>query len=135
LLELSEKALELLGLVEQSSARAGGELHMKFARTYADKLRENGYAVIFPPQCGRGEQPDMVVFKRASDGWEEIAIEIETRADHPEQVLRNYEKNVHAGRRVVFVVPDERVADRIRRILGGIDDYTIEILGVIEKRE
>ena len=135
IVELSEKALELLGLAEQGSARAGGELHMKLARAYAEKLRKNGCAVIFLPQLGKEEQPDMIAFRRATDGWEEIAVEVETRADHPEQVLRNYKKNVHAGRRVVFVVPNEKVAKRIRRILKVKNDYTIEILGVIEKRE
>jgi len=133
--ELSEKALDLLGLVEQSSARAGGELHMKLARAYAEKLRKNGCAVIFPSQLGKEEQPDMIAFRRAADGWEEIAVEVEVRTDHPEQVLRNYKKNVHAGRRVVFVVPEEKIAERIRRILKGKNDYTIEILEVIEKRE
>jgi len=90
----------------------------------AEKPRKNGYAVIFPPQLGRAEH-----------GWEEISIEVETRADHAEQVLRNYEKNVRAGRKVVFVVPSESIAERVKRILEGKNDYTIEIIEAEEKRE
>ncbi len=127
MVELSEKALELLGLAEQSSARAGGELHMKLARAYAERLRRDGWAVVFPPQRGKEEQLDMIAFRRAADGWEEIAVEVETRADHPGQVLRNYEKNVHAGRRVVFVVPTDSVAERVKKILGD-GDFGIEIV-------
>ena len=45
----------------------------------------------------REEQPDMIAFRRTDNGWRKTAIEVEVRADHPEQVLRNYEKNVKKG--------------------------------------
>ncbi|WP_148212093.1 type IV secretory system conjugative DNA transfer family protein [Ferroglobus placidus] len=123
--ELSEKAVELLDL-RHTSRRAGGELHSKLAKICAERLRKDGCAVIFPPQAGREEQPDMIAYKRSPDGWEEIAVEIETRADHPEQVMRNYKKNIRKGRKVIFVVPDERIAERVRKILGD-RDYTVEV--------
>ena len=59
--------------------------------------------------------------------WEEIAVEIETRADHPEQVMRNYEKNIRKGRKVIFAVPDERVAEKVSKILWD-GDYTVFVL-------
>jgi len=72
-------------------------LHTKLARAYAEMLRAQGCTVIFPPQRGREEQPDMIAFRRTDNGWRKTAIEVEVRADHPEQVLRNYEKNVKKG--------------------------------------
>lgn len=125
--ELAEKAIDLLD-PQQHGPRSGGELHLKLARIYARKLRKDGYAVIFPPQTGREEQPDMIAYRRSDDGWEEIAVEVETRADHPQQVLKNLEKNLKAGRKVVFVVPDGKVAERVKSILCDERDYRIEVL-------
>jgi hypothetical protein len=54
----------------------------------------------------------------------DIAVEIETRADHPEQLRRNYEKNLAYGR-VIFLVPSDEVGARVKRILGEIEVYKI----------
>jgi len=59
-------------------------------------------------------------------------VEVEVSADHAEQVRRNYEKNVSAGREVVFVVSDERVAERVRRIFGDEHEYRIEVIRLDE---
>ncbi len=75
-------------------------------------------------QSGKEEQPDLIAFRKN----EEMAVEVETFADHPEQVLRNYEKNVKRGRKVVFVVPDESVGRRIRKILGERKNYEVEVI-------
>ena len=40
--------------------------------------------------------------------------------------MRNYEKNIRKGRKIIFVVPDERVAKRIGKILGD-RDYRVEV--------
>lgn len=52
IIELTEKGWGLCR-GEPGTARAGGELHLRLARAYADMLRAQGYAVIFPPQRGR----------------------------------------------------------------------------------
>ncbi|WP_456330740.1 type IV secretion system DNA-binding domain-containing protein [Archaeoglobus sp.] len=125
--ELSEKGQELC-LGDDATARAGGELHARLAEAYAEMLRAQGRAVIFPPQRGREEAPDMIAFTRSEDGWRKIAVEVEVRADHPEQVRRNYEKNVKRGLEVIFVVPDDRIAERVRKIIGEKQGYRIEII-------
>jgi len=102
-------------------------MHLELARAYADMLRARGWTVIFPPQRGRASAADMIAFKRAEDGWKRIAVEVEVSADHAEQVRRNYEKNIRKGVEVVFVVPDERVAERVRRILGK-ENYKAKII-------
>lgn len=127
--ELSENGQGLC-CGEHGTARAGGELHTGLARVYAEMLRTQGWAVIFPPQRGREEAADLIAFKRTEDGWRKVAVEVEVRADHPEQVRRNYEKNVRKGMDVVFVVPDERVAERVRRILGDERPCKIEVVNL-----
>ncbi len=131
IIELSEKGWGLC-CGEPGAARAGGELHLRLARAYADMLRAQGWAVIFPPQRGRESAADMIAFKRAEDGWKRIAVEVEVSADHPEQVRRNYEKNIRKGVEVVFVVPDERVAERVRKVLGDEHEYEIEVIRLDE---
>ena len=61
---------------------------------------------MFPHQRGGKEQPDIIAYKRAGNKWIETGVEIEVRADHPDQVLRNYEKNIRMTREVIFVVPE-----------------------------
>jgi hypothetical protein len=63
------------------------------------------------------EQPDLIALK---DG-KEFAVEVETDASHPEQVMKNYEKNVKAGREVIFVEPDEKIKQRVENILKGVN--------------
>ena len=50
----------------------------------------------------------------------EIAVEIETSANHPEQIIKNYEKNIKLGRFVVFVVPDEEVENKVKECLKNV---------------
>lgn len=74
----------------------------------------------------------MTAFKRTEEGWRKIAVEVEVSADHPRQVRRNYEKNIRRGMDVVFIVPDEKVAEKVRRILGDESACGIEIVKLDE---
>lgn len=82
---------------------------------------------MFPHQGGGKERPDIIAYRRVSDKWIEIGVEIEVRADHPNQVLRNYEKNIRIGRDVIFVIPDDKIAERVKRILGDREKYRVII--------
>lgn len=131
-LELTEKGMEKLGvgIGLGRSVRAGGELHRAMIMKLAEHLRRQGYFVVHKEQGGPENQPDITAFERTEGGdWgREIAIEVETRAQHPDQVWRNFEKNINSGREVVFVVPDEKIKRRIENILGKYSQYTsIEI--------
>ena len=59
-----------------------------------------------PPSVESGERP--------------TAFEVEVRAQHPEQIRRNYWKNARKNRQVVFVVPYEGVRKRVEQILKEI---------------
>ncbi len=116
IVDLTGTAKEKLGYGLGSSTKAGGDLHRALILGYAKTLEERGYMVISQEQKGSEEQPDLIAKARDSD--KEIAIEVETDASHPEQVIRNYEKNIKAGREVIFVVPDEKIEKRVLNILG-----------------
>ncbi|RJS84177.1 ATP-binding protein [Methanophagales archaeon] len=117
---LTEKGLKAIGIgvTAGSSSKAGGELHRALLFRVKEWLEEQGYTVEIPEQGGSKEQPDMIA--KPGDGGREIAVEIETSANHPEQIRRNYEKNIKLGRFVVFVVPDEEVEYRVKKYLGKI---------------
>ena len=119
LTRLTGKGLEAIGIgvTAGSSARAGGELHRALLFRAKEWLEEQGYTVEIPEQGGRREQPDMIAYPPT--GGREIAVEVETSADHPEQVRRNYEKNARQGRFVVFIVPDGEVERKVREYLGN----------------
>ncbi len=116
LTKLTEKGLREIGLgiSSGSSAKAGGELHRALLFRAKDWLEGQGYNVEIPEQVGREEQPDMIAEK---DG-RELAIEVETSANHPEQIKKNYEKNVKERRFVVFVVPDKNLRNKLDQILN-----------------
>lgn len=116
IVDLTETAKEKLGYGLGSSAKAGGDLHRALILRYAKLLEEKGYMVISQEQKGSEEQPDLIAIER--DSGKEIGIEAETDASHPEQVTKNYEKNIKAGREVIFVVPDEKIGKRVSNILG-----------------
>ena len=92
-------------------------------------LDKQGYNTVIFEQGGRIEQPDMIA--KPEDGGREIAIEVETSANHPEQIIRNYKKNVKQGRFVIFVVPDEETKYNVEEGLSnvGIKTFSIYILG------
>lgn len=116
---LTEKGQRALGIGISlgSGARIGGELHRSLILKIAARLRGEGYRVEFPKQ--EGEQPDLIAWPREGEDWgKPIAFEIETRGQHPEQVRKNFLKNVQQGRHVVFVVPDEGVKGRVLNALG-----------------
>ena len=79
-------------------------------------MDNQGYNTIIPKQGGREKQPDLI----AQKGEKDIAIEVETSANHPEQIIKNYKKNTKIGRFVIFIVPDEEVKRIIRNILKDI---------------
>jgi len=63
----------------------------------------------------------MLAYSEVSgDLGREIAVEVETSANHPEQVVRNYQKNARLGRFVVFVVPDEEVENKVKECLKNV---------------
>ena len=47
-------------------------------------------------------------------------LKVETSANHPEQMRRNYEKNVRQGRFVVFVVSDDGAENRVKDSLKNV---------------
>jgi hypothetical protein len=130
LVRLTKRGLETLaiGVSAGSSQKAGGELHRAMMMKLLERLREDRYYVVVPEQAGREQQPDLVAYPKEDNRWgDPIAIEIETRGQHPVQVRRNYDKNVEKGYRVVFVVPDKTVARRVKNTLSVKDAeiYTI----------
>lgn len=118
LTELTEKGLQSIGVgvSSGSSAKAGGEMHRALLFKAKDWLDGQGYNTVILEQGGKMEQPDMIAKK---DG-REIAIEIETSANHPEQIVKNYEKNAKLGRFVIFVVPDNEIENKIKKILENV---------------
>lgn len=71
IVELTEKAEEVLGYRKSKSKSDGGEIHEKLALSFAEKLRRQGYIIIvFPHQGGGGkEKPDIIAYKRVGDKW------------------------------------------------------------------
>jgi DNA-binding PadR family transcriptional regulator len=125
--ELTEKGLQTLGIGVGlgASTKAGGELHRAMILELKERLSKQGYYIEHEEQAGTEYQPDLIARERTPEGrWgREIAIEVETDAKHPEQVRRNFEKNLLAGREIVFVVPSERVKKRVESILGEDAEY------------
>jgi hypothetical protein len=96
LTKLTEKGLKTIGVgvTSGSSSKAGGELHRALLFRAKDWLEGQDYYVKIPEQGGRAEQPDMLAYSNVSDGLgREIAVEVETSANHPEQIVKNYKKN------------------------------------------
>jgi hypothetical protein len=121
LVRLTTKGLTAIGrnITPGSSQKAGGELHRAMMMKVVAYFREKGYYVKIPVQAGRVAQPDVLAYPREGHRWgNPIVLEIETRGQHPDQVVKNYDKNIKAGYRVVFVVPNHAIAQRIRSILG-----------------
>lgn len=123
LTELTEKGLHAIGVgvTSGSSTKAGGELHRALLFKAKEWLEGQGYGTEIPDQGGRGEQPDMLAYPK--DGGREIAVEIETSANHPEQIVKNYEKNAKLGRFVIFVVPDEEVENKVKNFLEKVGKH------------
>lgn len=118
LTELTEKGLKEIGIgvSSGSSSKAGGELHRALLFKAKEWLDKQGYNTVIPEQGGREKQPDLI----AQKGEMEIAVEVETSANHPEQIVKNYEKNARLGRFVVFVVPDKEVENKVKDCLKNI---------------
>ncbi len=121
LTKLTEKGKKTIGIgvSSGSSSKAGGELHRALLFKAKEWLENQGYYVKIPEQGGRIEQPDMLAYPKGEFS-REIAVEIETSANHPEQIKRNYEKNIRLGRFVVFVVPDDEVEIKVKSILRNV---------------
>jgi hypothetical protein len=119
--KLTKKGLETLGIGVSpgKSQKAGGELHRAIMMKLVEKLRQEGYYVILPKQTGKEEQPDLIAYPREDNNWgNPMAIEIETRGQHPDQIIKNYEKNVRRGYRVVFIALNKEAASRVKNALG-----------------
>lgn len=136
LVRLTKKGMEALavGVSPGSSQKAGGELHRALMMKLVERLREEGYYVVIPEQAGREEQPDIVAYPKEGNQWgNPIALEVETRGQHPSQVRRNYEKNIKKGYRVIFIVPDETVKNRVMNILGVKEAEIYTLAEIIQK--
>ena len=123
LTKLTEKGLKTIGVgvTSGSSSKAGGEFHRALLFRAKDWLEGQNFYVKIPEQSGRAEQPDMLAYSKVSgDLGKEIAVEVETSANHPEQIVKNYKKNARLGRFVVFVVPDKEVEKRVRECLKNV---------------
>jgi DNA-binding PadR family transcriptional regulator len=114
--KLAAKGREAIG---KFLGRKGSLLHRRLGEETARHYESLGYGVEIPVQGGRKEQPDLI----ARGFGETIAVEVETSAEHTEQIRRNYEKNAGKYDRVVFVVPNEEVGWRIKKILGDVEVY------------
>jgi len=114
-IKLTKKGREAIG---KFLGREGSITHRMLVNKIAKKLEELGWKVEIPRQGGRREQPDLI----ARSERETIAIEVETSAEHPDQIRRNYMKN-RGYDRVIFIVPNERVGEKIKRILGEVEVY------------
>ena len=120
LTKLTEKGKKNIGIGVSSGAgaKAGGELHRAMLFKAKEWLEGQGYRIKIPLQGGPGEQPDLLV--KTKDGGREIAVEIETLANHPEQVIRNYEKNAKLRRFVIFIVPEKEVENKVKECLKKV---------------
>ncbi|MFW6122074.1 MAG: type IV secretion system DNA-binding domain-containing protein [Petrotogales bacterium] len=116
LTHLTEKGKKAIGIgvSSGSSAKAGGELHRALLFKAKEWLERQSYQTRIPEQAGREKQPDLIAKKDSR----EIAVEVETSANHPEQIKKNYEKNVKLGRFVVFVVHDKNLRNKLDQILN-----------------
>ena len=120
-LSLLEKGRQKIGIgVEMGGKKGGGDLHRTIILKLAERLRSEGYHVEIPRQVGTERQPDLIARRSESGSWtQETAYEIETNpSKHPEQVRKNRQKALEAGRNVVFVVLDERARKSLQNVLG-----------------
>lgn len=120
LTKLTAKGKKYIGFGVSSGGgpTAGGELHRALLFKSKEWLEKQDYNVKIIEQGGKAEQPDMLAYPKG--GEREIAVEIETLANHPEQVVRNYEKNAKLRRFVIFVVPDKEVERKVRECLKDV---------------
>jgi biotin operon repressor len=130
-MKLTDKGLKKLGtgVSMGPSLKGGGDIHRMMILKLAEHLRKQGYHVEIEEQSGRRKQPNLVVYERVKeDGGErlrEIAVEVEVSAKHPEQIIKNFEKNFEMGREaVVFVVPNEEIKRKVEGILGEYAEMT-----------
>jgi DNA-binding MarR family transcriptional regulator len=127
-ISLTEKGKNALG---KFLGREGGALHRFMLRKAVELLSEKGFRVKVPIQGGREGQPDLL----AEYDGKEFAVEIETEASHPEQVKRNFEKNVKQGRNVIFVVPNQDVGRRIKNIIPEAEVFTLKVEEYMNERK
>jgi len=57
---------------------------------------------------------------KPKDGEREIAFEVEVSTNHPEQIIKNYEKNARSRRFVIFVVQDDEVEFKVKEYLKSV---------------
>ncbi|HEV2138501.1 MAG TPA: DUF87 domain-containing protein [Nitrososphaerales archaeon] len=130
------------------SDRVGGPLHIRVMKSLLEKYWKQGYWCSFDRGNRVGEFPDILVTqplivyakskegKRAArvstDDWDEgsrIPVEVETTpSKNPDQLRRNYEKNVDRYGKVRFVVASRQQVPDIIRILQDKDRITFEVV-------
>jgi DNA helicase HerA-like ATPase/DNA-binding PadR family transcriptional regulator len=123
LTRLTEKGLKEIGIgvTSGSSSKAGGELHRTLLYKAKEWLEKQDYYIKVLEQGGREEQPDLLAYSKVSGKFgREIAVEIEISANHPKQIIKNYDKNAKHGRFVIFIVPDGEVENKVKDCLKNI---------------
>jgi len=127
---LTGSGLRAIGKIPAGTSRkAGGDLHRVMIMKKAEELK-GSFFVVIPEQSGTGEQSDLIAYPY-DDVERPVAYEIEVRAQHPEQIRKNYFKNARKNREVVFVTPDETVRSRVKSILQDIDPKVrVEVLKI-----
>ncbi len=137
------KFWEAYGDSSGPSRRGGNALHRFLLDLAAKYLSARGYSVSIVQQGGSKDQPDALAL--GPDG-EEIFVEVETSARNREQVQKNALKALRRDRalfgqpreirrRVLFVVPNRAVAERVREAVPhpNVDVMTAaELITVIK---
>ncbi|MEM2370360.1 MAG: hypothetical protein QXH51_05585 [Candidatus Bathyarchaeia archaeon] len=121
--KISDKGRSVMASLTVSGAirKAGGIEHRLLLDRALKLLTSKGYILKESPEQVIGEaQPDLVMVK---DG-EEVAVEVEISLAHPKQIVRNALKNMEVGRKVIFVVKDEKGKKKLIDILKvyGLDE-------------
>ncbi|MDV3294142.1 MAG: TraM recognition domain-containing protein [Nitrososphaerales archaeon] len=139
---------EFGGKTWAKSGRVGGPLHVRVMKALLEKYWEKGYWCAFDRGDRLGEFPDILVTKplkmypkgkegrpsayTSTDDWDEssrMPVEVEiTPSKNPEQVRKNYEKNVKKYEKVRFVVASRAQVTDIYTILQDKDQKAFEVV-------
>jgi DNA helicase HerA-like ATPase len=123
------------------SDRTGGDLHVRLMKAVLEEYWERGYWCAIDRGDHSGEFPDILVVeplitytkgkegkktaRMSTDDWKEdrrMPVEVETTpSKNPNQLRRNYEKDIAKYERVRFVVASQDQISEIERILEDKD--------------
>ena len=143
-----EEFFEFTRATWAKSGRVGGPLHVRVMKSLLDKYWLQGYWCAFDRGDRKGEFPDILVTKplivypkgkegkpsarMSTDDWDEesvMPIEVEiTPSKNPDQLRKNYAKDVEKYGKVRFVVASRRQVTDIVNILIDKDRTTFEVV-------